>query len=79
MSNAKLTIGLTYIIVPIVCIPCYFSFEIVTHEDSTYAVRDTEIHEETEREPVILLFKHVHYTETARVRRRERKRCRMII
>jgi hypothetical protein len=28
MSNAKITIGITYIIVPILCIPLYLSFAI---------------------------------------------------
>lgn len=28
MNNAKITIGITYIIVPILCIPLYLSFAI---------------------------------------------------
>lgn len=30
MNNAKITIGLTYIIVPILCIPQYLAFSIIT-------------------------------------------------
>ena len=30
MNNAKITIGITYIIVPILCIPLYLSFAIQT-------------------------------------------------